>query len=156
MPYRPVHLLLADDEKDFIETLCQRLNARGYGAEVVFNGKDALKRIENDETIDVVIMDITMPGMNGIETLLKIKKRRPLSEFIMLTGHATIQSAIEAIKFGAFDYLMKPCEIDQLVEKINSAAARKRDRENQITQIRMEPYITAHEKEERITKILSS
>jgi DNA-binding NtrC family response regulator len=152
----PIYFLLVDDEKDFIETVAQRLNIRGFSAEVVFNGKDALKRIENDEPIDVVIMDISMPGLDGLEVLQIIKKTRPLIEVIMLTGHATIQSAIDSIKLGAFDYLIKSCDIDVLVEKINAAVKRKRHREYQIFQIRIEPYITAEEKKERIVKIIGS
>jgi DNA-binding NtrC family response regulator len=152
----PIYLLLVDDEKDFTETVAQRLNTRGFNAEVVFNRKDAIKRIENDEIIDVVIMDIFMPGLDGLEALKMIKKTRPLIEIIMVTGQAAIQSAIESIKFGAFDYLMKPCDMDVLVEKINAAAGRKHHRENQILQIRMEPYITVQEKKERISKIIAS
>jgi DNA-binding NtrC family response regulator len=152
----PIHLLLVDDEKDFIETVAQRLNNKGFKATLVFNGQDAFKKIATDETIDVIIMDISMPVVDGLESLQRIKKKRPLIEIIMLTGHATIQSAIESIKFGAFDYLMKPIELDALIEKINIAVGRKRDRENQILQIRMEPYITVQEREERISKIIAS
>jgi DNA-binding NtrC family response regulator len=101
-------------------------------------------------------MDISMPGTDGLESLKKIKKKRPLIEIIMLTGHATLQSAIESIKFGAFDYLMKPCELDDLIIKINAAASRKKDRENKISDIRIKPYITQWERDELISKVLES
>jgi DNA-binding NtrC family response regulator len=156
IPVVPIYLLLVDDEKDFIETVAQRLNIRRFSDKVVFNGKDALKKIENDKSIDVVIMDISMPKFDGLEVLQIIKKIRPLIEVIMLTGHVTIQSAIDSIKLGAFDYLIRPCDTDVLVEKINAAVKRKRHREYQIFQIRIEPYITAEEKKERISKIIAS
>ncbi len=94
--------------------------------------------------------------MDGLETLQKIKNKRPLIEIIMLTGHASVPSAVTAMKFGAFDYAMKPCDLDLLISKINAAANRKRDRENKILQIRMVPYITKRERDERISKILES
>jgi DNA-binding NtrC family response regulator len=80
---------------------------------------------------------VKMPGMDGIETLGEIKKKFPLVEVIMLTGHATVESAIEGMKRGAFDYLMKPCEIDQLVSKVKEAAAKKRQHEEKIMQARL-------------------
>jgi DNA-binding NtrC family response regulator len=151
-----IHLLLVDDEKDFIETVTQRLNNKGFKATVVFNSQDAFNKIETDEAIDVIIMDISMPGIDGLESLQEIKKKRPLIEIIMLTGHATIQSAIEAMKFGAFDYLRKPCELDTLIAKINAATSRKKDRENKIFEIRIKPYITKWERDELISRVLES
>jgi DNA-binding NtrC family response regulator len=78
-----------------------------------------------------------MPGMDGIEALQEIRKRYPLVEVIMLTGHATVESAIEGMKWGAFDYLMKPCDIDMLISKVSEAAAKKRHHENKIIEARM-------------------
>jgi DNA-binding NtrC family response regulator len=152
----PIHLLLVDDEKDFIETVAQRLNNKGFKTTVVFNSQAAIEKNTTDETIDVIIMDISMPGIDGLESLQEIKKKRPLIEIIMLTGHATIQSAIEAMKFGAFDYLRKPCELDTLITKVNAAASRKKDRENKIFEIRIKPYITKWERDEMISRILES
>jgi DNA-binding NtrC family response regulator len=151
-----IHLLLVDDKKKFIEIVDQRLNIKGFKTTVAFNGQAAFEKIATDETIDVIIMDISMPGTDGLESLQKIKKQRPLIEIIMLTAHATLQSAIESIKFGAFDYLMKPCELDDLIIKINVAASRKKDRENKISDIRIKPYITQWERDELISKILES
>ena len=152
----PINLLLVDDEKSFIKTVAQRLNKRGFNASTASNVQEAFDRVEVDDTLDVIIMDISMPGMDGIEALQKIKEKHPLIEIIMLTGYAAVQSAIESIKFGAFDYLLKPCELDVLISKVNAAVSRKRDRENKILMIRMEPYITVQERNVRISKVLTS
>jgi len=152
----PINLLLVDDEKSFVEIVSHRLNKRGFHVLNVFNGQDAFDLIAINESIDVIIMDISMPGMDGIEALQKIKNKRPLIEIIMLTGHASVQSAITAMKSGAFDYAMKPCDFDLLISKINTAVSRKRDRENKILEIRMEPYISKRERDERISKILET
>jgi DNA-binding NtrC family response regulator len=85
----------------------------------------------------VVILDVKMPGMDGVQTLEEIKRRFPIAEVIMLTGHATVESAIEGMKLGAFDYLMKPCDMDQLVSKVEAAAQRRRSHEEKIIQARM-------------------
>jgi len=85
-----------------------------------------------------------MPGMNGIETLEKIRKQFPLMEVIMLTGHATVESAIEGMKLGAFDYLMKPCEIEQLIAKVQEAAKKKRNHEEKIREARVREALSAH------------
>jgi len=152
----PINLLLVDDEKSFVEIISHRLRKRGFNVTGAFNGQDAFDLIANNENIDVVIMDISMPGMDRIEALQKIKNKRPLIEIIMLTGHASAPSAVTAMKFGAFDYAMKPCDLDLLISKINAAAKKKRDRENKILQIRMVPYITKRERDERISKILET
>jgi DNA-binding NtrC family response regulator len=82
------------------------------------------------------VLDVKMPGMDGLETLAAIKKAHPLIEVIMLTGHATVESAIEGMKHGAYDYLMKPCEVDVLMEKLNQAAVKKREHEAKILEAR--------------------
>jgi DNA-binding NtrC family response regulator len=92
--------------------------------------------------VEVVILDVKMPGMDGIETLREIKRQFPLVEVIMLTGHATVESAIEGMKIGAFDYLMKPSEIETLVAKVAEAAARKRQHEEKIMQARLKAITT--------------
>jgi DNA-binding NtrC family response regulator len=79
-----------------------------------------------------------MPGMDGIETLREIKKAHPLVEVIMLTGHATVETGIEGMKLGAFDYLMKPCDIEQLMAKVQEAKSKKRQHEEKITQARIQ------------------
>jgi DNA-binding NtrC family response regulator len=88
--------------------------------------------LEKNSGVEVVILDIKMPNMDGMTALKEIKSKFPLVEVIMLTGHATVETGIEGMKMGAFDYLMKPCDMDQLIEKVNEAAKRKRDQEEKI------------------------
>ena len=152
----PIHLLLVDDEHVFVEIMSQRLRKRDFIVTVATSGQDALNRLEADENIDVVMLDVKMPGMDGIETLRMIKKNRPLVKIIMLTGHATINSAIDAMKLGAFDYLMKPCDINELVFKVKKAANTKRNHETKILEARMRPYISKRDKDQIISKILDS
>ena len=152
----PIHLLLVDDEHSFVEVMSQRLGKRGFVVTVAVSGQDALNRLEADESIEVIILDVKMPGMDGIETLRMIKKNRPLVKIIMLTGHATINSAIDAMKLGAFDYLMKPCDLKELVFKVQKAANIKRNHETKILEARMRPYISKRDKEQLISKILDS
>ncbi|MBU4316474.1 MAG: response regulator [Proteobacteria bacterium] len=131
------NVLLVDDEVPFIETMTKRLTKRDlevYGAN---DGNEALKKLGQHRSVEVVILDVKMPGMDGIETLKEIKKTYPLVEVIMLTGHATVESAIEGMKFGAFDYLMKPCDMDILMKKVNEAAEKKRRHENKIVEARI-------------------
>ena len=151
-----INLLLVDDEQSFVETIAQRLRRKGFSVTTALNAQNALNQINADDSLEVVILDVKMPGMDGIETIQMIKKTRPLVEIIMLTGHATVNSAIEAIKLGAFDYLMKPCDLDELISKVNEAAGRKRNRETKILEIRMKPYISKQEKDEMIAKILDN
>lgn len=125
-------LLLVDDEKSFIETISKRLDKKGYTLESAFSGDDALKKLKNNKMIDVVVLDVKMPGKDGIETLKEIKKTYPLVEVIMLTGHATVESAIDGMKLGAFDYLMKPCELEDLMKKIDEAKLKKSKHEDKI------------------------
>ena len=151
-----INFLLVDDEKPFIETLADRLRKRGFTVDCSFSGIDALNQLENNKTIDVVVLDVKMPGLDGIKTVKKIKKKHPLVEVIMLTGHSTILSAVEAIKLGAFDYLMKPCDINELISKVKQAVSRKKEREAKIFNIRIKLYITKQERDEMISKILES
>jgi len=130
-------ILLVDDEAPFVETMSKRLSKRDLNIITAFSGEEALERLNNHRNTDVVILDVKMPGMNGIETLAKIRDQFPLTEVIMLTGHATVESAIEGMKLGAFDYLMKPCDIDHLISKVSDAAAKKRQHENKIIEARM-------------------
>jgi DNA-binding NtrC family response regulator len=131
------NVLLVDDEAPFVETMTKRLTKRKLEVKTASNGTDALKALAKDPNIEVVILDVKMPGMDGIETLTKIKKRHPLVEVIMLTGHATVETAIDGMKLGALDYLMKPCEMDLLMAKVEEAAAKKRAQENKIVAARL-------------------
>lgn len=125
-------ILLVDDEETFVETMAKRLKLRNIEASAVCSGMACLEALKTNEAIEVIILDIKMPVMDGLETLKEIKKGWPLIEVIMLTGHATIESAIEGMKLGAFDYLMKPCGIDELVNKVTDAANKKRAHEEKI------------------------
>lgn len=131
----PVRLLLIDDEQGFVETMAKRLDKRGHEVATALSGQEGLDVLA-ERTIDVVILDVKMPGMDGIETLKRIKADHPLVEVVMLTGHATIESAIEGMKHGAFDYLMKPCEMDELLAKMNEANDRKFEHEERILDAR--------------------
>jgi len=113
-------VLLVDDEEQFLDVLSQRLKARGLKVDAVTSGEDAVKQVE-DHNFDAIIVDLAMPGIDGIETLKRIKEKRPDLEIIMLTGHATVKSGIEAMKLGADDFLEKPVDLNVLLEKIGEA-----------------------------------
>jgi len=138
------NVLLVDDEIEFVETFSERLELRDLEISKAFNGEEALQVLETNRTIELVILDVKMPGMDGIETLAEIKKRYPLVEVIMLSGHADVESAIEGMKQGAFDYLMKPCDIDQMIVKVTEAAAKKRQHEEKIIQARIKEITSRH------------
>ena len=112
------NVLLVDDEVPFVEAMSRRLKKRDINVLTSFNGFEALDVLEEDRSVEVVILDVKMPGMDGIETLGEIRKKFPLVEVIMLTGHATVETGIEGMKLGAFDYLMKPCDMDVLIDKL--------------------------------------
>jgi DNA-binding NtrC family response regulator len=117
-------VLLVDDEDDFRETLQKRLRNRKLQVEVAENGYKALEILQTQD-FDVVILDVKMPGLDGIETLKEIKMKKPEVEVIMLTGHASIESGIQGMQLGAFDYVMKPVPLDELLDKMRQAYERK-------------------------------
>lgn len=131
-------VLIVDDEPAFVETLVKRLEKRDLRVAAAHSGREALDKLADDGSAktDVVVLDVKMPEMDGLETLARIKEAHPLIEVIMLTGHATVESAIEGMKRGAFDYLMKPCELDVLLAKVNEATNKKRDHETKILEAR--------------------
>ena len=131
------NVLLVDDEVPFVEAMTRRLNKRDVNIATAFSGSEALDVLSEDSSIEVVVLDVKMPGMDGIETLAEIRKKFPLQEVIMLTGHATVETGIEGMKLGAFDYLMKPCDMDTLIIKVKEAAAKKRKHEEKIIEARM-------------------
>ncbi len=131
------NVLLVDDEVPFVEAMTKRLTKRNLKITPAYSGQEALNKLDKDHGIEIVILDVKMPGMDGIEALREIKRRHPLAEVIMLTGHATVESAIEGMKLGAFDYLMKPCDMDQLISKVSEAVAKKRQHEDKIVEARM-------------------
>lgn len=127
----PTNVLLVDDEKDFVEMLSLRLQEAGERVTPAYNGKECLETLEK-KSIDVVILDIKMPGMDGIETLREIKRKYPLVEVIMLTGHGTTETAVQGMKLGAYDYLLKPADFEDLTSKLEGARKRKDEQEERI------------------------
>jgi DNA-binding NtrC family response regulator len=117
-------VLFVDDEVDFLDTVVKRIEKRNVSACGVKSGEEALTLLKQ-RSFDVIVLDVRMPGMDGLEVLKEIKKNYPLSEVIMLTGHASLEVAIEGMELGAFDYLMKPVEIDDLLYKLQDANKRR-------------------------------
>jgi two-component system OmpR family response regulator len=117
-------VLLIDDEVAFTSNLAMILSVRGYEATAVHDGESAVRAVEEGE-FDVAILDLMMPGIDGIETLRQIKRKKPLLEVIMLTGHGSVDTGVEGMNLGAFDYAMKPIDIGDLLEKIADAYQRK-------------------------------
>jgi DNA-binding response OmpR family regulator len=113
-------VLLVDDEKEFVSTLAERLRLRGIQADDTGSGEEALRLID-DATPQVVVLDVMMPGMGGLEVLRRVKSRYPEIEVILLTGIGSTKEGIEGMRLGAFDFLMKPLQIEELIEKIRAA-----------------------------------
>jgi len=117
-------MLLVDDEDDFRTTLANRLKLRKVDVTDVASGNEAIELVRQ-KSFDVAVIDVKMPGIDGIETLKQIKQIQPAMEIVMLTGHASIESGIEAMKLGAYNYIMKPCDIDELLIKTGDAYQHK-------------------------------
>jgi DNA-binding NtrC family response regulator len=124
-------VLFVDDETDFRETLIKRMQKRGVPAFGVCSGEEALSWLQ-DQITDIVVLDVRMPGMDGIQTLRAIKRDHPLLEVILLTGHASLEVAKEGMQLGAFDYLMKPIDLDELLYKIEDAYQKKTIQQHKI------------------------
>ncbi len=127
----PTRILLIDDEKDFVEMFSMRLEEMGEKVKSAHSGQAGLEMLEKNNT-DVVILDIKMPGMDGIHVLREIKKRFPLVEVILLTGHGATETAVEGMKLGAFDYLLKPADFEDLAAKLEGARKKKDEQEERI------------------------
>jgi DNA-binding NtrC family response regulator len=147
--------LIVDDEEDFLETLVKRLNKRNIETTGVPSGEQALELMKQ-KLFDVVILDIKMPGgMDGIEALREMKKIQPLTEVLLLTGHASVETSIEGMKLGAFDYLLKPIKLEELLEKLAQAFEKKDAHDQKIRKARIKELIRfparvlEQEKEER-------
>jgi DNA-binding NtrC family response regulator len=113
-------VLLVDDEEDFLITLAERLETRGLTVSTVTKGEDAVTKVD-EQKFDLIVLDLSMPGIDGLETMKRIKAKQPDAEIIMLTGQGSIRSSIEAMKLGAEDFLQKPVEIAELMDKISDA-----------------------------------
>jgi DNA-binding NtrC family response regulator len=127
-------ILLVDDEERFRNTLQKLLAAQGLAVTAVESGQAALEALEAQphQTFDVVLLDIRMPGLSGIQTLAAIKQLDPNLEVIMLTGHASMDAALKIIQLGAYDYLLKPCPTEELLLKIEAAYDKKVEREKRL------------------------
>jgi len=130
------NVLLVDDEADFLAALVKRLKKRNLNVRTAGTGEEALAIVVNDAEIDVVVLDVRMPGMDGIQVLQKIKNMNPLIEVIMLTGHASIEAAVRGMELGAFDYLMKPMNFDELYYKLQDARQNKVIQEKKIASLK--------------------
>jgi len=133
-------VLLVDDEEEFVETLAERMRSRGMDVATSGSGVDALQLVE-DEDFDVVVLDLKMPGIDGLDALKRIKRRRPDIQVVLLTGYATVEKGVEAIKEGALEFLEKPVDLASLTDAIHKAKATKM-------------VLVEKETEERIKEIL--
>jgi len=130
-----IHVMLVDDEAEFLDTLMKRMRKRNLNITGAGSGEDALSLL-NRRPVDIVVLDVRMPGIDGLETLKKIKKQYPLIEVIMLTGHASVEVAVQGMELGAFDYLMKPMDFDELLYKIEDAYRSKQIQEEKLKTLR--------------------
>ena len=127
----PIDILIVDDEQDFVEMLGLRLEEAGHRVRAAYDGAQGLAALDQAEC-DVVILDIRMPGQDGISVLKAIKSAHPVIEVILLTGHGTIDTAVEGLKSGAFDYVQKPANFEELLDKLEAARNRKAEHEERI------------------------
>ncbi|MBI4844343.1 MAG: response regulator [Nitrospirae bacterium] len=118
------NILIVDDEKQFLDVFSKRLKTRGMKVDTAVNGEDAVNKAKSKE-FDAIVVDLVMPGMSGIETLKRLKSENKDIDIIVLTGHATVEKGVEAIKAGASDFLEKPVDIDKLMERIGEAQSKK-------------------------------
>lgn len=123
-----IRVLVVDDEARFRTTLAKMLRSRGLAVEAVGSGEECLAELD-DRPYDVVLLDIRMPGLGGLETLRLLKERHPEVEVVMLSGHANLDTAIELLKLGAYDYLVKPCPLEEVLLKIENAFEKKQELE---------------------------
>ena len=141
-------VLVVDDEADFLETIVNRLNKRKIITKGAASGEDALALLR-EEDFDVILLDIKMPGgMDGIEALREIKRLHPLSEVLLLTGHASVETSIEGMKLGAFDYLLKPMRFDDLLMKLAAAFEKKSSQDKRIIDAKIRELVNHSGKSE--------
>ncbi|MBW1709035.1 MAG: response regulator [Deltaproteobacteria bacterium] len=134
-------ILVVDDEIDFLETIINRLRKRKFEAIGVTSGEEAIEFIK-EHRFDVIVLDIKMPGgMDGIEVLRETKKIQPLAEVILLTGHAAVETSIEGLKLGAFDYLLKPIKFEELLKKMTEAYEKKAEHDRKIRDAKVQELI---------------
>jgi DNA-binding NtrC family response regulator len=133
--------LVVDDEEDFLETLVNRMNKRNIDTTGAKSGEEALELMKK-KLFDVVILDVKMPGgMDGIEALREMKKIQPLAEVLLLTGHASVETSIEGMKLGAFDYILKPVKLEELLTKLAETFEKKDTHDQKIRSARIKELI---------------
>ncbi len=136
------NVLLVDDEEQFLDVFSKRLQGRGLKVDIAVSGDEAIKRVK-DKQFDTIVLDLVMPGIDGIETLKRLREENPDLQIIILTGHGTVEKGVEAMKEGAVDFLEKPVDLKKLLEKIGEAKQRK-------------VLIVEKRREEEIKKIIES
>ena len=146
-------ILVVDDDESIVKLLSEFISEQGYRVDTALCGNKALDKLSS-HIYDLVIIDLNLPDISGIEIIKWINRQAPETISLILSGYATIESTLEAISLGAFDYLVKPCDMDELLAKGNNAVSRKRDREERIGNVRSKPYISGREREALISKIL--
>jgi len=132
-----ISVLLVDDEETFVQTLAKRLTLRRFDVHTATRAEKAFATLAG-RRIDVVVLDVRMPDLDGIEATREIKATYPLVEVVLLTGHASVEASLEGMKLGAFDYLLKPVNIDELVYKIEDAHRKKKLQEEKIRRLASE------------------
>jgi DNA-binding response OmpR family regulator len=130
---KPDRVLLVDDEENFVEILAERMRSRGVDVDFATSGRDAL-RMAQERPYDAVVLDLAMPGLDGLETLRRLRAAKPDVQVMILSGRATVKTAVEAIQLGAIDIFEKPTEVETLVERIRSARAARLAEDDQATQ----------------------
>ena len=135
-----MRIMLVDDEERYLQTTKKLIEKKGYDVLTALSGEEALEKLK-PQNVHVVILDVKMPGMDGNQTLKAIKTLYPLVEVIMLTGHGTMDSAIDGLKSGAFDYLVKPADIDDIIEKAMEAFEKRQHREEKIRVAQAKKYM---------------
>lgn len=135
-----IRVLLVDDEEQFVDLLSERLRARDFEVLTALGGEEGLRVLDKVD-VDVAVLDVMMPGRDGLSTLQEFKRTRPLTEVIMLTGNTTVETAISGMKLGAFDYLLKPVDMGILIDKLTSARQRKKEHEDRIRNAEVERIV---------------
>ena len=148
-------ILVVDDEKAFTEILATRLTRRGFAVTTASDGDQGLQCLRDNEELAVVVLDLAMPGKDGLSTLAEMKRLRPLTEVIMLTGQGSVAAAVTSMKKGAFNYLQKPCDVDDLAATIADALSHRRQRQKKILEVRMDPFLSSEKRREMIEAILA-
>ena len=122
----PICVLIVDDEGQFVDAVVERLRLRGFDADGVTSGQDAMELL-HQKSYDVVLLDVKMPGLGGLEVIEEIKEKWPGMQVVMLTGHGSSQDAEKGMELGAFKYVMKPVNIDDLTEILRAASGQEQD-----------------------------